>query len=400
MTRLAFTGDLLVYRSLIKKCKHSNGYDFSVVFEKTKKLLKNSDYTIGNLETPLAGKQAGYTRMDMLFNAPTEFARYAKTAGFDMMTTANNHCMDKGKDGIKSTILTLNNCGLEHTGTFTSADEKHYLVKEFDGQKIAFISYTYGINPNVTGYSLSDEDTYVVNLTKQADKPYKRPWYKEAIVNLIYDLPKSIQDRVHPLYPNHTYLDNVGEDEINNPRNEPYITNMLNTVKAARKESDFVVFCLHAGGQFNSTVGEYTKYLVNILKEGGADVIICNHPHCVLGSEWHDGKFVAYSLGNFTFTPEEGYFIEGVYGEYGIVLYLDVQSGKLVNVSFSIVKNIKIPNGKEQVIPVYDLFNVAKTDKEWSILASDVSAVISRFFNKTICDVDVKDVYFYNEFID
>lgn len=398
MITLSFTGDLLVYRSLIKKSLSNGRYNFDDVFINVKDLFRNSTYVVGNLETPIAGKHFGYTRMDMLFNTPKEFAESMVNAGFNMVTTANNHCTDKGILGVNETLKNLTSIGLEHTGIREDLHSKNYIIKDFDSVKIAFISYTYGTNPNVNGCLLSEDDELRINITKKPDCIYHRSWLKQIVMDLFFELPKSLQDRIHPLYPQHPYDDNVSKTEIESEENNIYIERLKETIQKVKLESDLIVFCLHAGGQFNNEVGPYTQYLINLIKDCGADIIICNHPHCVLGSEWNKNSFVAYSLGNFTFTPGEGYFIDGVYGEYGVVLHIDIEELKIKDVRFSIVKNIKTKDGKTQVQSTSLLYLNAGSDSEKQKLYNDIIAVIERFIKKPVKNIIIKETYSYTEF--
>ena len=397
--RISLTGDLLAYKSLILRSRSGKGFDFSDVFSRTESLFQDSDYVVGNLETPLAGERKRFTRMDMSFNTPDQFVIDAKRIGFNMFTTANNHCLDRGKQGLERTLAVLDSAGIDHTGTFSSINDSRFFVKEIKGVRFAFISYTYDTNPNVNGFEIGEENRYMVNLTKSPGVPYKRKWYKNLLLNFFYMLPSSFQKKIHPLYPDHPYLDCVGEEEISSPRNESWIRDMKQTIADARKVSDVVIFCLHSGGQFNSTLGEYTNYLIKTIKDCNVSALIVNHPHCVLGSEWNkDNSFTAYSLGNFSFTPNEGYYIEGVLADYGIVLHLDFDRDRkqLEDVWFSVIKNIRTADGKERVVPVSDLYHDLSTEEEIKQLIKENSSVINRFLG-TNKEYGVRPFYRYSD---
>lgn len=398
--KITFTGDLLVYSSLIKKSKSRSKYSFAQVFEHVGCLFDDSDYVVGNLETPLAGEKAGYTQMDMLFNTPDQFVQDAKDIGFSMFTTANNHCMDKGAEGLKRTIDVLDQKGIDHTGTFKTKNEKHFFIREIEGIKVAFIAFTYGTNPNVNGYSINKNNDYLVNITKECEKPYKRPFWKQLIVDFVYKLPLTVQNKIHPLYPNHGYDDNVNEEEIYNGDHHEYIENMRNVITQAKCNSDIIVVCLHAGGQFNSKVGPYTQYLINEIRKMSVDAIIVNHPHCVLGSKFENGRFEAWSLGNFCFTPQEGYFIDGVYGEYGVVVHLEIDKVKKKNedVYFNVVKNIRLNDGRSQVVPVVSLIENETDIKQKEQLEADLLHVMNRFLCSNMEKIEIKSEYRYNDF--
>ena len=94
-------------RPLLKACYSNKGYNFKSVFEVTKKLFNNSDYVIGNLETVFAGEEAGYTNSLYSFNTPDEFLDALKESGIDLFLTANNHCLDRGIEGLRRTVHEL-----------------------------------------------------------------------------------------------------------------------------------------------------------------------------------------------------------------------------------------------------------------------------------------------------
>ena len=115
MAKITFTGDFLCYPIMTKKY----GPDYHVLFERAKK-LENCDYLIANLESPIAGEEMRYTFERYCFNTPEGFIRAMKKMGVDMLTLANNHCMDRDEEGL---IKTLENCkkeGFETMGLYSS----------------------------------------------------------------------------------------------------------------------------------------------------------------------------------------------------------------------------------------------------------------------------------------
>lgn len=97
-------------------------------------LLQEADLTIGNLEIPLKGdtpfiKKRNPKTGHPLFNAPEQLASSLKRNGFDVLCTANNHCLDNGMGGLLRTLKVLNENHLAHTGTFASLDQsKQFLT--------------------------------------------------------------------------------------------------------------------------------------------------------------------------------------------------------------------------------------------------------------------------------
>ena len=248
---LAVTGDIMCHNTMYLDAYNSSKktYDFSYYFENIKQHIQTADIAVGNLETTFAGSKVGYSGYPT-FNTPEILAKNLKKVGFDVVSTANNHCMDKGYSGIESTIKYLDQADLAHTGTFTSKEaQEDILIKYAKGVSVAFLSYTYGTN----GISVPKDKSYAVNLI---DK----------------DLIKK-----------HIEL-------------------------AKKQNPDVICVCMHWGIEYQTTPNDTQKDLANFLFKNGVDVIIGNHPHVPQKMEkktikLDDGTkkdgFVIYSLGNF-----------------------------------------------------------------------------------------------------
>ena len=131
---VGIVGDILMMTSQIQGAKTAEGYDFRPSFYAMEPLFSSVDIMAGNFECTLAGEAAGYTQRRPVapppteddpnprqpyqtFNAPDELAENLRAVGFDHLTTANNHCLDRGKEGLFRTIETLRAAGLAQTGT-------------------------------------------------------------------------------------------------------------------------------------------------------------------------------------------------------------------------------------------------------------------------------------------
>src|SRR5699024_11681068 len=96
-----------------------------------------------------------------------QFIESIKNSGIDMVTTATNHSLDRGVEGLKRNLDTLNKYNLENTGTYlTKEDSEKVFYKEIDGIKIAFLNYTYGTNTHINGEILSSDELFHVGLLK------------------------------------------------------------------------------------------------------------------------------------------------------------------------------------------------------------------------------------------
>ena len=171
---ISFVGDILCWKEqndLAYDLK-SNNYDYSSSFKLIKKYFDNSDYVVGNLETTHSGIENKYTFISetswytrIMFNTPDSFAEALKDTGFNLLTTANNHCMDRGVDGVIKTLHVLDKYSLDHIGTYKSqADRDTVFIKNISGFKIAFLNYTHGINYYAHNHSIPKDKPYLVNL--------------------------------------------------------------------------------------------------------------------------------------------------------------------------------------------------------------------------------------------
>lgn len=124
-------------------------YNHVPLLEPMRDVLDNTDLAICHMETPIGepgahvgevSEKNGFTQ----FVAPYEVAADLRSIGFDRCSTASNHSMDLGVDGIDSTLAALDAAGLTHTGTARTEAEAAPSVFDVDGVKVAHISSTIG----------------------------------------------------------------------------------------------------------------------------------------------------------------------------------------------------------------------------------------------------------------
>ena len=119
VAHLMVGGDVMSHTPLTDDCyvAETDSYDYTHVLQFAAPQLALADYAAANLETPLAGGQhSGYPR----FNSPDELAWNIREAGFDLLSTANNHTKDKGMEGLFRTLDVLDQAGVAHVGTYRS----------------------------------------------------------------------------------------------------------------------------------------------------------------------------------------------------------------------------------------------------------------------------------------
>lgn len=135
-------------------------YNYRPCFQYVKPWIENADYAVANFETTLNGPPySGYPQ----FSAPDALAADIKDTGFDLVTTANNHSMDKGYDGLVRTLDTMDAAGLAHIGSYRTQEEWNanhgVVVADVGGISVAFLGYTYGTN----GIAIPEDRDFCLN---------------------------------------------------------------------------------------------------------------------------------------------------------------------------------------------------------------------------------------------
>ena len=252
---IAFTGDIMCHNTMYNDAYDSGAgtYDFSYLFQNIKYYLQTPDLTIGNLETTFAGSAVGYSGYPT-FNTPEVLAKNLKKVGFDVLSTANNHCMDKRYSGLESTIKYLDEADLAHTGTYTSEESQNtILIQNVKGIKIAFLSFTYGTN----------------GIPVPADKKYAVNFLDESTI--------------------------------------------LSQISLAKEQKpDIICALVHWGAEYQTTPNASQKQIANLLIDNGVNLIIGNHPHVPQPLKLQKNSigqdvFIAYSLGNFMANQNKTY---------------------------------------------------------------------------------------------
>lgn len=176
--------------------------------------------------------------------------------------------------------------------------------------------------------------------------------------------------------------DDVSPAAITNSKNQVFLERVLEKVHKAKEVADIVVAYPHVGGQYNPSPGFYTRFIIDSLKEAGADIIVANHPHTSLRCERLDnGVFCAYALGNLAFTPDVGFFLDNVLAEFGIVLhsYWDESTKRLIKLTFNVTRCMIGEDGITRVVEVSELYNRLTNKSERERLMIDNESVVNRF---------------------
>ena len=243
--KIFMVGDALIHWGVYNDAKQSDGsYDFKPQLEYMKPIVSKYDLAYYNQETVLGGKELGVSSYPR-FNSPQEVGDAFIDAGFNMVSLATNHTMDKGEAGVlKSVEYWKSHSDIAASGQWSSQEERTASVSkvyEVNNIKYAFISYTIWTN----------------GLETPSGKDY---------LNNVYSSEKAKAD-----------------------------------IESVRDKVDFVIVAMHWGTEYSFKKDYKQDEIAAYLSDLGVDLIIGAHPHVIQTVEYiNDNKtFVIYSLGNF-----------------------------------------------------------------------------------------------------
>ena len=257
---LIMVGDNLIHDKIYKEARKNanyNGYDFKPMYENIKKIVSNYDIGYYNQETILGGSDIGVSSYPA-FNSPYEVGNDMIDAGFNLVSLATNHTLDRGEKAVLSSRNYWNNkSNVLAVGSYSSTEERNEVhVEEANGITYTMLNYTYGTNG------------------------IRVPSGKEYLVNV---------------WPTDT-------DNINNPDVDTKYQEYKNTVKEdidrVRDKVDVLIVAMHWGVEYTHEPTRYEKDMAQFLSDNGVDVIIGTHPHVIQPVTYINDTLVIYSLGN------------------------------------------------------------------------------------------------------
>lgn len=310
---IIFAGDIMGHspQFLAAYNPMTKTYNYDVCFQNVKPYIEAADIAIVNLEVPLAGTPySGYPN----FSSPDALLDGLKNAGYDVMLTANNHVLDRGKKGLERTIRTIKKRNLLFAGSYIDKlqrDSTYPILLEQKGIKIALLNCTYGTNWGVTTYP--------------------------NIVN---------------------YLDTI---------------QIKKDIKSAEaKSADVIIMTVHWGTEYELESNEIQRNLARFFARNGVDLVIGGHPHVVQNAEYiciNDSLRVPvfYSLGN-SISNQRSLNTDG-----GIMVKVEIGnlSKMILNTSFLpvyVYKGVLNAVNQYHLIPTNDFldkpeqFNIKKAD--------------------------------------
>lgn len=219
--------------------------EFGYPYKNIRELLRSTDLTFGNLECALSSRGKPIPGKRFTFRGSPQDARFLRGTGFNMLSVANNHSKDYGDDAFLDTLDFLEQAQITFSGGGKNTDEAYQpKIIEVRGKKVAFLAFS-GILP--MGFTATQSTCGVASIRD-----------KEMVIGAI---------------------------------------------KEAKSEAESVIVSIHWGKELDTHPSEQQIGLAHRLVDEGADVILGHHPHVVQGVEMYKGRLIAYSLGNFMFSP-------------------------------------------------------------------------------------------------
>ena len=257
---LVMVGDLLVHDRLYNAMKTSDGYDFKPALTYIKDIVKDYDIAYYNQETILGGEEIGLSSYPS-FNSPYEVGDAMIDAGFNLVSLATNHTLDRGEKAITNSVNYWNkHPSVLAVGSYLSFEERDKVrIKEVNNITYTMLNYTYGTN----GIKVPEGKEYLVNVWPCTGNNLESDTKYQEYKNIVKEDIKRVRDKV-----------------------------------------DVLIVAMHWGVEYTHIPTNYQLDMASFLEEEGVDIIIGTHPHVVMPVTYINDTLVVYSLGNFLSAQE------------------------------------------------------------------------------------------------
>lgn len=257
---MIMVGDNLIHSSIYKEANRNanyNGYDFKPMIELIKPIVSRYDIKYYNQETILGGAEIGVSDYPT-FNSPYEAGDAMIDAGFNLVSLATNHTIDRGKKAVLNSREYWNKQeNVLAVGSYASEEERNEVkIAEVNNIKYTMLNYTYGTN----GIPVPTGAEYLVNV-----------WPTDLSIN----------------------------DPKRDKKYQAYKEQVKQDIEKVKDKVDVVIVAMHWGVEYTNTPTAYEIDAAEFLADQGVNIVIGTHPHVVQPVTWIDDTLVIYSLGNF-----------------------------------------------------------------------------------------------------
>jgi len=361
--RISYIGDLILLKDQVISARNNKTgkYEFDEMFKYTWDYLQRSELSIGVYEGPSAGNMTSYSTSNfddgipMHLNFPDEFAESVRKAGISLVTTANNHLLDKGINGALRTIDILKKNNITITGSYKDQKENNQLlILNVNNIKFAILSYTSKMN--------------------------------------LYSIEK--------LYEKYPYLTNIVPYSSNKYYNEIIRDIKKDFEKVKKSKPDYILVLVHMGTQFNGFKDNFQKKWNKIFSELGADIILGDHSHHVQPLENLGKTFIVNCPGNFA----NSYIKKNGDAVSIVNLYFNKNNKKLIGSSIIPMYVQEYKPKYFRALPIFKIFNnsINITSREFLRIKEVQKLITKTMIGKEIPISKMKEKYFFinNSYID
>ena len=241
-TTLIFAGDVLFANAF--KSNYDAGGIEKVIEPQLLQELQDADIFMVNNEFPFSNRGEPMEDKQFTFCCDPKYVKALNEMGVDIVSLANNHTLDYGRDALSDTFTTLDGAGILYAGAGETKERAYELqVIEKNGKKFGFLA----ASRVVPASNWKVEERTPGMLTAYDD------------------------------------------------------TKLVQLIKEARSECDFLSVYIHWGVEYDAYPQDYQTKIATDCFNAGADLILGAHTHCLQGISYISGKPVFYSLGNFVF---------------------------------------------------------------------------------------------------
>ncbi|MEE9385122.1 MAG: CapA family protein [Nannocystaceae bacterium] len=270
---ILFVGDVMTWSDQMKRRISEGQPDYP--FVATSSMVRSADFSVANLEGPVAVEAAIGRRWRFPYKMDPRVVGGIKRAGFDLVSTANNHLIDCGKPGIVETLEHLRRAGLPQFGAGRDlAEAARPYVAVVAGVKVAFLAYTSPETWIPDGAAARVEGSFRRRQKRMRKRMMATPSRPGTVV-----VDAEIVDRA---------------------------------VRSADKIADLVVVYPHWGIRYEQPVYEFQTEVAHAAIDAGADLVVGHHIHTWQPIERYKDRMIIYGLGNFAFDSRNRRAREGL----------------------------------------------------------------------------------------
>ncbi len=286
-TRIILAGDIMLDRGVEYMIEKYGGGNFEFPFLKIADEFQKADIVFGNLEGPISDKGEKVGSIYSFRNNP-ESMEGLNFAGFNVLSLANNHAFDYGKEAFEDTLKRFKETGINYVGAgFNESEAYEPVIKEINGTRIGFLAYT----------------------------DLGSPYWKATV--------------------NASGIAWINGELLDLARQQ---------IKETKEKVDILIVSLHSGEEYAEAPTQFQVEFSKAAIDAGADLAVGHHPHVVQKPEIYNGKYIFYSLGNFIF--DQAFSEETMEGQIVEILIENgkIREARLINTKINDFFQVEIVN--------------------------------------------------------